>query len=100
MQKLVLVINGINSGEALERWVFNLETSKEAQENRYVDIYIYIDIGMYRQICRYIYIYMDIGMYRQREREGTCRNRYLERERWHVQIGKGRGSLYIYVGRL
>jgi mitotic spindle assembly checkpoint protein MAD2 len=29
VQKLVLVVNGVESGEVLERWVFNVETDRE-----------------------------------------------------------------------
>lgn len=28
VQKLVLVVKGVDSGETLERWVFNCETTK------------------------------------------------------------------------
>ena len=30
VQKLVIVINGAESGEVLERWVFNVETDKDS----------------------------------------------------------------------
>lgn len=30
MQKLVIVINGAESGDVLERWVFNVETDKDS----------------------------------------------------------------------
>jgi hypothetical protein len=30
VQKLVIVINGAESGDVLERWVFNVETDKDS----------------------------------------------------------------------
>lgn len=34
VQKLVVVINGVDSGEVLERWVFNVETDKAVTTSR------------------------------------------------------------------
>lgn len=36
MQKLVVVITGAESGEVLERWVFNVETDKSVGDDPYV----------------------------------------------------------------
>lgn len=33
VQKVVVVVNGMDSNEVLERWVFNVETAREAAAN-------------------------------------------------------------------
>jgi hypothetical protein len=33
VQKLVVVVNGLETGDVLERWVFNVETAREAASN-------------------------------------------------------------------
>ena len=37
VQKLVLVVTGNESGETLERWVFNIDCDKKINEDRFVD---------------------------------------------------------------
>ena len=45
VQKLVVVISGVDSGDVLERWVFNVETDKSVKKDDPVYEWLRDDVG-------------------------------------------------------
>jgi hypothetical protein len=58
VQKLVLVVKGVDSGDTLERWVFNCETTKTDNKADSKSTKSEKDIMSEIQVYVYIYIWI------------------------------------------